>query len=47
MFYYNQSKGDNKVYLLSIYPKSERSDLSTDELMELFKNFMKSMYEKG
>lgn len=47
IFYYNQTKGADKVQLLNIYPKSERGDLSPDELMELFKNFMKSVYEGG
>jgi len=45
IFYFEGVKNPEKIYFLKIFPKVERGDISTDELMELFKNFMKWVYE--
>lgn len=46
IFYFDEVKNPGKVYFLKIFPKVERSDLSPDELMELYKNFMMGLYEE-
>jgi mRNA-degrading endonuclease RelE of RelBE toxin-antitoxin system len=37
----------DRIYLLKLYPKAEREDISAEELMELFKKFIKLIQAEG
>jgi len=46
IFYFDELKPET-VHLLTIYPKTEREDLSRDELLRFFKSYVKSIIKLG
>ena len=42
IFYFDDTERPDEVYLLAIYPKSEREDLSSEQLWDTYKRFLSS-----
>jgi len=42
IFYFDDTERPDEVYLLTIYPKSEREALSSEQLWDIYKRFLSS-----